>query len=103
MEVQLAQEVARLCKQLGLENAAGTKMKNTEYKKEVDKAFRFMDESNMKKEMIRMKDKEMKMMINENCDLKDYVKMVISTLEENPGKARCYMLRVASNFPNHKN
>ena len=37
------------------------------------KACRFIDESNMKKEMTRMKDKEMKMMINMNCDLKDYV------------------------------
>ena len=46
---------------------------SSEVQEESCTACRFMDESNMKKEMRRIKDKEMKIMINVNCDLKDYV------------------------------
>ena len=77
-------------------------MNKTEYKKEVDKACRLMDESNMKKDMERMKDKEMKVMINENCELKDYVKKGNIYSARKAWEARCFMLRVAGNYPNHK-
>ena len=98
----LAQEVARLCEQLGLENAAETKMNKTEYKKEVINACRVMDENNMKKDMERMKDKKIKIMIKENCDIKDYVKSGNIYSARKTWESRCFMLRVAGNYPNHK-
>jgi hypothetical protein len=98
----LAQEVTRLCEQLGLENAAETKMNKTEYKKEVDRACKEKDEHDMKKDMERMKDKKMKIMIKDNCDLKDYVKNGNIYSARKAWEARCFMLRVAGNYPNHK-
>jgi hypothetical protein len=98
----LAQEVASLCEELGLEDAASTKMDKKEYKKEVEKGCRFMDERNMKKDMERMRDKKMKNMIKEGCDLKDYVKHGNLYSARKTWEAKCYMLRVAGNYPGHK-
>ena len=90
----LAQEVARLCEQLGLEHAAETKMNKTESKKEVDNTCR-LKEHNMKKDMERIKDKKMKIMINENCDLKEYVKNGNIYSARKAWEDRYFMLRVA--------
>ena len=69
------------------------KMDKIEYKKEVEKGCRFMDEKNMKEEMERMRDKKMRMMIKEDCDLKDYVKYGNIYSARKSWEAKCYMLR----------
>ena len=99
---RLAKEVASLCEELGLEDAASTKMDKKEYKKEVEKGCRFMDERNMKKDMERMRDKKMKNMIKEGCELKDYVKHGNIYSARKTWEAKCYMLRVAGNYPGQK-
>ena len=98
----LSLEVAGLCRELGLEDAARTKMDKIEYKKEVEKGCRFKDEKNMKEEMERMRDKKMRRMIKEDCDLKDYVKYGNIYSARKSWEAKCYMLRVAGNYPGHK-
>ena len=56
----------------------------------------------MKKDMERMKDKKVKIMIKDNCDLKDYVINGSIYSARKAWEARCFMLRVAGNYPNHK-
>ena len=98
----LAQEVASLCRWLGLEDAATTDMDRRVYKKEVAKACKWMDESNMKRDMERMKEKKMKIMIKGNCDLKDYVQNGNLYSARKAWEFRSFMLRVAGNFPSYK-
>ena len=98
----LSLEVASLCEQLGLEDPVRTKMNKNEYKKEVAKACKWKDEKNMKEEMERMKTKKMKIMIKEDCGLKDYVKEGNLYTVRKQWEVRCYMLRVAGNYPSHK-
>ena len=56
----------------------------------------------MKEEMERMKTKKMKIMIKEDCGLKDYVKEGNLYTVRKQWEVRCYMLRVAGNYPSHK-
>ena len=98
----LSAEVASLCEQLGLEDATQTKMSKVKYKKEVEKACKMMDETSMKKEMEHMKDKKMKVMIKEGCEMKDYVKEGNIYAARKVWEAKCYMLSVAGNYPGHK-
>ena len=91
-----------MCKWLGLEDAATTGMDKNKYKKEVEKACRLMDEKNMKQEMEKMKDKRMRTMIKDGCELKDYVKHGNLYSARNTWELRCFMLRVAGNFPRYK-
>ena len=95
----LSREVASLCKQLGLQDAAKTKMSKYEYQKDVKEACRMMDERNMKKEMEKMKDKKMKVMMKEGCEIKDCVKKGNIYTARKVWEAKCYMLRVAGNYP----
>ena len=56
----------------------------------------------MKKEMERMKEKKMKIMINDDCDLKEYVKKGNLYSVRKAWELRSFMLRVAGNYPGHK-
>ena len=40
----------------------------------MEKACRFMDEKNMKQEMEKMKNRKMRIMIKDGCNIKDYIK-----------------------------
>ena len=98
----LAQEVAGLCRWLELEDASTTRLDNKIYKKEVAKACKYMDETNMKREMERMKLKKMKIMIDNDCELKDYVKNGNVYSARKAWEVKSFMLRVAGNYPAHK-
>ena len=56
----------------------------------------------MKQEMEKMKDKKMRTMIKDGCKLKDYVKHGNLYSARNTWEIRCFMLRVAGNFPSYK-
>ena len=98
----LALEVSKLCEKLGQEDAATTRKDRTVYKKEVVKACKWMDEKNMKKEMERMKERKMRIMIHDDCDLKEYVKKGNLYNVRKAWELRSFMLRVAGNYPGHK-
>ena len=98
----LALEVSKLCEKLGLEDAATTRKDRTVYKKEVVKACKWMDEKNMKKEMERMKERKMRIMIHDDCDLKEYVKKGNLYNVRKAWELRSFMLRVAGNYPGNK-
>ena len=87
---------------LGLEDPVKTKMNKNEYKKEVAKACKWKDEKNMKEEMERMTTKKMKIMIKEDCGLKEYVREGNLYTVRKQWEVRCFMLRVAGNYPSHK-
>ena len=98
----LAMEVAGLCEQLGLEDAASTRLDRTVYEKEVVKACKWRDETNMKTEMERMREKKMRIMIHDDFELKDYVKNGNLYTARKAWEVRTFMLRVAGNYPGHK-
>ena len=53
----------------------------------------------MKEEMERMKTKNMKITIKEDCGLKDYVREGNLYTARKQWKVRYFMLRVAGNYP----
>ena len=64
----LALEVANLCANLGLEDAATTRKDRTEYQKEVVK-----DKIDIENDVERMRDKKIRIMIQDDRVLKEYV------------------------------
>ena len=98
----LAQEVASLCRWLGLEDAVNTHMDRRAYQKEVARACKCMDEANMKRDMERMRERKMRTMIHDDCELKDYVRNGNLYSARKAWEIRSFMLRVAGNFPSYK-
>ena len=97
----LAQEVAGLCVWLGLEDAVTTHMDRRVYQKEVARACKWMDEANMKRDMERMRERKMRIMIHDDCELKDYVRNGNLYSARKAWEIRSFMLRVAGNFPSY--
>ena len=56
----------------------------------------------MRREMERMREKKMKKMIKDDCELKEYVKNGNLYSARKAWESRSYILRVAGNFPTYK-
>ena len=70
----LTAEVNELCESLKIEDPKSIEIGRKAYNKLVKEACRWRDEAEMKEEMERMKDKKMRTVVNQNLDLKEYVK-----------------------------
>ena len=97
----LVMEVSNLCDVLRLEDARTTRKDRAEYAKEVKKACRWRDEARMKEAMEGMKDKKMRIMYQDNLDMKEYVKNGDLYTARSTWEVRSHMLRVAGNYPGH--
>ena len=98
----LASEVSDMCKAMLIEDAKEINTSTKEYAKKVKEACQARDETLMKKEMERMKESKMEIMIKSNCKIKDYMKLGKLHEVQKTWEARAYMLKVAGNLPGHK-
>ena len=95
----LASEVSDLCKSMNLEDPRTTEKGRKAFNNLVKEGCKWKDEARMKEEMQTMKEKKMKTMINQNLELKEYVKKGTLYSARKTWEVRCHMLDVAANYP----
>ena len=95
----LASEVSDLCKSMNLEDPRTTEKGRKAFNNLVKEGCKWKDEARMKEEMQTMKEKKMKTMINQNLELKEYVKKGTLYTARKTWEVRCHMLDVAANYP----
>ena len=97
----LTAEVNELCESLKIEDPKSIEIGRKAYNKLVKEACRWRDEAEMKEEMERMKDKKVRRMVNQNLDLKEYVKNGTLFSARRTWEIRSHMLDAAGNYPGH--
>ena len=97
----LTAEVNELCESLKIEDPKSIEIGRKAYNKLVKEACRWRDEAEMKEEMERMKDKKVRMMVNQNLDLKEYVKNGTLFSARRTWEKRSHLLDAGGNYPGH--
>ena len=70
----LASEVSDLCQSMNIEDPRTTEKNRKAFSNLVKERCRWKDEARMKEEMQKMKEKKMRTMVNQNHEMKEYVK-----------------------------
>ena len=96
----LTAKVNELCESLKIRDPKSTEVGRKAYHKLVKEACR-RDDAKMKEEMERMKDKKMRTVVNQNLDLKEYVKNGTLFSARRTWEIRSHLLDVAGDYPGH--
>ena len=95
----LASEVSSLCQSMNLEDPRTTEKSRKVFNNLVKEGCRWKDEARMKEEMQKMKEKKMRTMVNQNLEMKDYVRKGTLYSARKTWEVRSHMLDVAGNYP----
>ena len=95
----LASEVSDLCQSMNIEDPRTTEKNRKAFSNLVKERCRWKDEARMKEEMQKMKEKKMRTMVNQNLEMKEYVKKGTLYSARKTWEVRSHMLDVAGNYP----
>ena len=95
----LASEVNDLCHSMNIEDPRTTEKNRKAFSNLVKERCRWKDEARMKEEMQKMKEKKMRTMVNQNLEMKEYVKKGTLYSARKTWEVRSHMLDVAGNYP----
>ena len=93
----LASEVSDLCQSMNIEDPRTTEKNRKAFSNLVKERCRWKDEARMKEEMQKMKEKKMRTMVNQNLEMKEYVKKGTLYSARKTWEVRSHMLDVAGN------
>ena len=95
----LASEVNDLCHSMNIEDPRTTEKNRKAFSNLVKERCRWKDEARMKEEMKKMKETKMRTMVNQNLEMKEYVKKGTLYSARKTWEVRSHMLDVAGNYP----
>ena len=84
---------------MNLEDPRTTEKSRKVFNNLAKEACRWKDEAKMKEEMQKMKEKKMRTMVNQNLEIKEYVRKGTLYSARKTWEVRSHMLDVAGNYP----
>ena len=88
-----------ICQSMNIEDPRTTEKNRKAFSNLVKERCRWKDEARMKEEMQKMKEKKMRTMVNQNLEMKEYVKKGTLYSARKTWEVRSHMLDVAGNYP----